>query len=472
MIDVFWLMFGAAITLLLVTILLSLAWRGSFMAARGADNQLSHRQRQQANVSLYQEKKNELDQALAVATIDTAQHQALLLQAQRQLLEDVDEVSLERVVDASGQDAPDALQATNTNGLSLAAFCFSLLAFVGLTLVMYLPQGVSLGVLQSLPSAEKLRQLSQAADESEWRQRALALEDSLSSALQNYNGDYSPERAQRYAALSAQLQANLGKFEQAEQTYNRLAALLPDEGFYATSAVEAAYFSRSRQQLRPLFTEAMHSQLQQLVKKFPAQSKLLSLIGTAEFERQNYQQARDYWQRAIAELPAASPQVQELQRGLQLLEIRLASVAASMAATDQADAEGSLLAASEPAGSTQKLHFLLDIDREQLSAADLPNTAVFVFARPVGGRMPLAARRLKLSDLPMQVQLGEEHAMAGGSFQGHDALEVSARLSRSGTPTGQVGDLEASPLTLGLVTPGAGQDAVANLPRLVINKQR
>ena len=478
MIDVSLLMFVATMTLLLVTLLLYLSWRGSFVPSGGADKQLSDRQRQQANVLLYQEKKNELDLALAVSTIDASQHQLLLLQAQQQLLNDVDEASLGSLVDTVSQDKPEASQSKSSGRFSLAIFCFSLFAFVGLTLFMYLPQGFSLGVLQSLPAAEKLSQLAQANTESEWRQSALALENSLSSVLQSYSGDYSSERAQRYAALSAQLQTNLGKFEQAEQTYGRLAMLSPDDGFYATSAIEAAYFSRSRQQLRPLFTEAMRTQLQQLAKKFPDQTKLLSLLGTAEFEQQNYVRARDLWQRAIAELPPASPQAQELQRGLQLLEMRLAS----QAANNQASSERASITQSESVDSARRLHFLLDIDREQLSAKDLPNTAVFVFARPVGGRIPLAARRLRLADLPMRVELSEEHAMAGGSFAGHDALEVSARLSRSGAPTGQAGDLEASPQTFQLVVADkVVADKVAadkarnyalDLPRVVINKPR
>jgi len=112
-----------------------------------------------------------------------------------------------------------------------------------------------------------------------------------------------------------------------------------------------------------------------------------------------------------------------------------------------------------------------------LIKGDSPNTPVFVFARPVQGpKMPLAAKRLRLADLPMTLTLAESDTMAGGSLAKFDQVEVAARLSRSGAPVGASGDLESQPLvvTVFKVPASAGQpqqnaDAVDTL---VIHKLR
>ena len=58
--------------------------------------------------------------------------------------------------------------------------------------------------------------------------------------------------------------------------------------------------------------------------------------------------------------------------------------------------------------------------------------------------MPLAARRMKVSDLPAQVTLGDADAMMPQmKLSGFDQIVVGARISKTGNPIAQPGDLYA-----------------------------
>lgn len=73
------------------------------------------------------------------------------------------------------------------------------------------------------------------------------------------------------------------------------------------------------------------------------------------------------------------------------------------------------------------------------------NETVFVYARAAGGpRMPLAIQRLTPAALPVLVKLDSSMAMMPNmSLDAFDAVEVVARLSRSGSVTPGEGDVEA-----------------------------
>jgi cytochrome c-type biogenesis protein CcmH len=67
---------------------------------------------------------------------------------------------------------------------------------------------------------------------------------------------------------------------------------------------------------------------------------------------------------------------------------------------------------------------------------------IFVFARPVGGRMPLAAERVKVKELPIQIVLDDtKAAMPTATISSVDKVEVTARISLSGQAMPQKGDM-------------------------------
>jgi len=86
-------------------------------------------------------------------------------------------------------------------------------------------------------------------------------------------------------------------------------------------------------------------------------------------------------------------------------------------------------------------HFALQVE---------PGDLLFVYAKAASGPpMPLAAKRLKASDLPVEVTLSDSDAMMPQmTMSQFDRVIVGARISKSGNPVGQAGDLfhESQPL--------------------------
>jgi len=73
-----------------------------------------------------------------------------------------------------------------------------------------------------------------------------------------------------------------------------------------------------------------------------------------------------------------------------------------------------------------------------------PDETLFVFAEVPGaaGGPPLVARKFKVSDLPLDIMLSDQDAVVPGrSLSGYAELTVTARISTSGTPAAQLGDL-------------------------------
>ncbi len=74
-----------------------------------------------------------------------------------------------------------------------------------------------------------------------------------------------------------------------------------------------------------------------------------------------------------------------------------------------------------------------------------PDDVVFIFARPVSGpRMPLAAVRHRVSELPLTITLDDSMSMTGNRISSYPEVEVVARVSKTASPMAQPGDLEGS----------------------------
>jgi cytochrome c-type biogenesis protein CcmH len=79
-----------------------------------------------------------------------------------------------------------------------------------------------------------------------------------------------------------------------------------------------------------------------------------------------------------------------------------------------------------------------------LAAKVSPDAAVFVYVQPKGGAAgpPLAARRFKLKELPLDLQLSDRDAVVPGRvMSAYKDVVVSASVSISGTATPRAGDL-------------------------------
>jgi cytochrome c-type biogenesis protein CcmH len=80
----------------------------------------------------------------------------------------------------------------------------------------------------------------------------------------------------------------------------------------------------------------------------------------------------------------------------------------------------------------------------ELRAKVAPEDSVIIFARPAeGSRMPLALTRVKAKDLPKTFSLDDTMAMPPDmTLSKFGEVIIGARVSKSGSPMPQKGDLE------------------------------
>tara|TARA_R110000868_G_scaffold105277_3_gene289557 strand:+ start:4306 stop:5508 length:1203 start_codon:yes stop_codon:yes gene_type:complete len=177
---------------------------------------------------------------------------------------------------------------------------------------------------------------------------------------------------------------------------------------------QALYFAGGKQwtpQLQALTDEAL--------KADPAEVTSLGLLGIAAYESGQYQQAIGRWQQLVAVLPVEDPSRQAIQGGIDRAREQLGAPA-----TEAAPATGQ--------GLTVKVALAAE-----LQAKVQPGDAVFIFARAVSGPpMPLAVKRLTVADLPAEVSLSDSDAMMPQlKISGFEQVQLVARVSRSGNAT-------------------------------------
>ena len=162
-----------------------------------------------------------------------------------------------------------------------------------------------------------------------------------------------------------------------------------------------------------------------VLQKQPENNNALWLAGMAKAEQGDYKQAKHYWEKLAALLPANSESLPQVRQMLAALDAELAKQAAAVPAVE--------------------IQVRVDIDTA-LKAKLPADTTLFIYAQAVTGpKMPLAIVRKQLADLPLKLVLNDSMAMQPGTHLGdYPQLRIVARLSQSGQATAQPGDLIGS----------------------------
>ncbi len=181
------------------------------------------------------------------------------------------------------------------------------------------------------------------------------------------------------------------------------------------------------------------------LKLVPEDPTALWLAGLAAEQGGRHREAFDYWMKLLPLLeqdPQSTSEVKILltqlkQQNPDLPELNFAEVATAPVQTAPAAAGSAAIS----------VNVSLDAKfASQVNAGDL----VFVYAKAASGPpMPLAAKRLKVSDLPVKLSLSDADAMMPQMrLSNFDEVVVGARVSRSGNPVAQPGDLyfESAPM--------------------------
>ena len=358
------------------------------------------------NRDLYLDKKAELAQLLASGDLSHSQHDALLLEHQRQLLEDND---VAEVHGASGGRERWLLVALMVAVPMMAGGFYWLLG--------------AADELQIKALTDQRRELL--SSEQLDRQRLAELDARLIRQLQILSDRYTDKPV--YPLLLARLYQESGNHGMAANYYRTVSRLLPEDGALQAEYAQSLFFAngnRMTDQIRALAEAA------QVLN--PGDHTALGLLGIAAFQEERFAEAIGYWQQALQTLGPLSPSRTALAAGIDAARERLGKDGR----TDPGVAGPSLS---------------VNVSLAQGFEAP-PETAVFVYARAwQGAPMPLAIARLKLVDLPTRVTLDETMAMSPTmTIASVDQVELVARVSFSGTARPESGDFQGSlgPITV------------------------
>lgn len=180
----------------------------------------------------------------------------------------------------------------------------------------------------------------------------------------------------------------------------------------------------------------------------PGNPNALWFAGVAEYQHGNYRQAIEHLT-TLLPLAAGEEDVkssiisivtksreQLIAKGEEVPELSaLLGIEAKAAAVVQPDDQTVAVA------SGTRLQVAVDISadvREKFTASDV----IFVYAKAKQGpRMPLAAQRMTLAELPAEIILDDSMAMVEGmNLSAFEQLVVSARVTKSGSAIAQSGD--------------------------------
>ena len=187
------------------------------------------------------------------------------------------------------------------------------------------------------------------------------------------------------------------------------------------------------------------------------------LSGMLAFQRGQYNAAVVAWKKVLPQIDPSSDNAAELRRLIAEAEQRAgvpaeARMAAQTAApAAQAPSAGDAGKAQPAAGAAVEVSVSLEPD---LAKQVTPDTTVFIYAKAASGPpMPLAAKRVTVAELPLTLRLDDSMAMMPAmKLSSFPQVIVGARVSASGQPMPQPGDLEGE---VGpIASSGAGPVAV------------
>ena len=343
------------------------------------------------NVAIYRRREASLEAAHARGDISAERFSEDLRELQRSLLDDT----------TRQEKAP--LKSVTSGKLVVPLV---LLAVIVASLFWYHEEGAA-GNLALYRTIEQARQHGDPAE--------------LAAALEQ-QAQQQPDNPQVWRTLYP-LYRDSGQLEQARHALQQLIALDGRHPWWLAELAQLEYFQQGRQ-----LTPEVQSLVDEVLAQNANEPTVMGLLGIDAFEHEDFDNAIDYWRRALAaDLPPAVAGA--MREGIAVAQARIA------AASSGSDSDKAMDSAAK---MPVRLSLADGIE------ADLPaDTAVFVVARDTDGRLPpLAIRRVSLGELPLTLTLGLSDAMSPmASLADAQEVRLVARVSRSGQAQPQPGDL-------------------------------
>lgn len=389
-------LWGGALVAAALALLLRPWWRQDRRGA-SADSQTA------LNVAIHRDRLAEIERDHLNGTLAAGDLAEAREELQRQVLEDT--------------VAADTLTAGNDRRVGIALAVMLPAIAVGLYLLLGTPAAI-------LPAAERSQKV--AADMEQLAQR-------LAQKLEQ-----SPDNPEGWAML-ARSYKSLGRWDEAERAFGRIGPSLDN------SAELLAEYAEMLVERDRGFTERSRALIRKALALDPRNMLTLFLGGGEAFEGGRYAEAAALWERLLPQLEPGGEDARMIEASI--ASARERSGSRGPAAAPRGDAPPTARKAQDSAKTPAGAAASAVSGRVELSPAlkdkSSPDDVVFIFARAVDGpRMPLAARRTRVAELPLDFVLDDSQAvMPGATLSSAQQLRVEVRVSKSGQAAPGAGDL-------------------------------
>jgi cytochrome c-type biogenesis protein CcmH len=242
-----------------------------------------------------------------------------------------------------------------------------------------------------------------------------------------------PTDSEAWEAL-ATANAMMARWPEALQAYEKTYELLPTKPAVLSGYAEAlAMTSNLVLAGRPIELVTLALQTD------PNNPKGLELAGIHAYQNQDFAQAVQFLDRLQPQLPPGTPYAQEIlamrNEAQRLAQLGGGAQTAGATSPSPADSQATAVPRVSVAGS-------VDVAAALQSRVGDQHT-IYLIARAGEGGPPLAAVRVKMGQFPLPFSLDDSMAMnPANTLSGHKEVVLVARISASGNPIAQPGDLE------------------------------
>lgn len=254
--------------------------------------------------------------------------------------------------------------------------------------------------------------------------------------------EQSPDNPEGWAML-ARSYKSIGRWDDAEKAFNRIGPTLE------TNAELLAEYAEMLAQRDNGFNDRARELTRKALKVDPRNMLALYLGGGEAFDGGRYAEAAMLWERLLPQLEAGGEDAQMVEASIARARERSGGRPALAAAPQDEvhraaakKAQPTEAVKSPPSAGNTAVSGRVEL-APALKGKAKADDVVFIFARAVDGpRMPLAAQRAKVSDLPLEFSLDDSQALSPDSrLSSAKMVRVEVRVSKSGNAMPGPGDL-------------------------------
>ncbi len=361
----------------------------------------------QRNIDIFKDRLAELEQEKAIGNLDEDDFLQLKIELEKSLLSDV-------------KDEENVTLATvpveTKHWMVVAAMSVVVIAA---SLGIYMKQGRSDDYGLYLTMKENGELDSQIADKA-----APSFEKIIAMLEEKLQKD--PADLEKWFLL-ANSHSAMGNFDKAAKAFSSAAKqMAADDPNLA--AVKGSYAQMLFQAAGETVTPEVEKAMLEALSLDPLESSALVLKGIQVYTAGDLKGAIGHWEKAKTKAS----------------EHLLASFIEPVIAQTKKQLGEPVVADSEQAHAhAASIEVKLDI-KDELKAKAKAEDVIFVFAQQAGGKMPLAAHRLQIRDLPAKIVLDDSKSpMPAAKLSSAEYVDITARVSFSGHPKASKGDLFA-----------------------------